>query len=126
MRLLNFKEVIANIKEGEVWESCSYDNLKEITMNQLGVLNFKYENRDKEMFGVCRENSRYKLKRKEVSFQEAFKAYEEGKEIESKSTDFRYKKINGESKYYSNYDGSWQMNKEFQIEEVEGKWYIND
>lgn len=120
-----FKEVIADIKEGEVWES----HCKRIICNQFGDL--KIENISKEGFGpyiLVNPNNTFKLKRKEYTFEEAFKAYEEGKEIES--CKYRYKKINDEILYINLEKGYKDTLKEvqmfFTLEEIKGKWYIND
>lgn len=118
---LTFKEVIANIKEGEVWES----HCKKIT--GISVDRIRIESTIKASFGTIVEISNsnlYKLKRKECSFEQAFKAYEEGKEIESKS--YRYKIINEQDKYYSKLAKGWIDNDTFDMDEIKGKWYIND
>ena len=71
MKELTFKEVIANIKEGEVWES------EEKIIRKISgaiVIGLK----DKENIGSemgFLDNVKYKLKRKEYTFEEAFKAY---------------------------------------------------
>lgn len=121
MKELTFKEVIANIKEGEVWES----HCKKIT--GISVDRIRIESTIKASFGTIVEISNsnlYKLKRKECSFEQAFKAYEEGKEIESKS--YRYKIINEQDKYYSKLAKGWIDNDTFDMDEIKGKWYIND
>lgn len=105
MKELTFKEVIANIKENEVWES-AYSIVS------------KLENRiDIEVSGNCKsigigDTVKFKLRRKEYTFEEAFKAYEEGKEIESC---FSKKKF----RIYS-----WEDI--FNAKEIKEKWYIND
>lgn len=105
----NFKEVIRDIKEGEVWE---YRNFKiKMKDNALEIL-----------FGDCpdirgiyfNEYHKFKLKNKEYTFEEAFAAYEEGKTIES-FTGARYMKPAEES-----------FGREIPIEEIRNKWYIID
>ena len=106
-----FKEVIADIKEGEVWESNSiaYD-IKTIEMYN-GSIEIKRRNMDNEIF--IRKETLFKLQRKQYNFTEAFAAYEEGKEIESC--------ISGRE---------WGLKilsfNTFTIEEIRKKWYINN
>ena len=124
MKELTFKEVIANIKEGEVCESEEKIIQKISCAIVIGL-------KDKENIGSemgFLDNVKYKLQRKEYTFQEAFKAYEEGKEIESK--EFKYKKINGidsfkliREKYGWN---ECEDGFEIHLDEIRDKWYIND
>ncbi|WP_195264525.1 hypothetical protein [Clostridium sp. 1001275B_160808_H3] len=120
---LTFKEVVANIKEGEVWENASLArNLKEI--NRKGrLIRFVFTDTDRGSFAIDNDDT-FILQRKEYIFQEAFKAYEEGKEIESIS--YRYKIINEQDKYYSKLEKEWIDNDTFDVDEIKGKWYIND
>nr|WP_302597857.1 hypothetical protein [uncultured Cellulosilyticum sp.] len=78
MKELTFREVIANIKEGEVWEG----KYKKIYIQNSTLF---VENINSNFDGVIAVgfvlDEIYKLKRKKYSFAEAFKAYEEGKEI---------------------------------------------
>ena len=122
MKELTFKEVIANIKEGEVWES-TYSIVS------------KLENRiDIEVNGNCKsigigDTVKFKLRRKEYTFEEAFKAYEEGKEVESGS--YKYKKCNGADcfKLIRSIKDEWikcEDGFEIHLDEIRGKWYIND
>ena len=120
---LTFKEVIANIKDGEVWES---ENRIIICKNEsIAMKNKNGIKSDCFLFPV--EHS-FKLKRKEYTFQEAFKAYEEGKEIESIS--HKYKLINGEHNYFWEEKEEWDASisgiMSFSIKEIQGKWYINE
>lgn len=131
-RELTFKEVIANIKEGEVWESVqSCFQLREISCLE-GRINFKLEGLfvDKTDWEVdvvdtgTGNGQTFKLQRKQYTFEEAFNAYEEGKEIES--CNYRYKKINGEDGFYSKVSGEWvEDDITFNCEEIRSSWYIN-
>lgn len=105
MKELTFKEVIANIKEGEVWEALSVKIRKDSFGIQLNGLGGN---------ATISDNFRFKLKRKEYTFEEAFKAYEEGKAIES---------FKGTS-YVKHYEEEYF--EKISIEEIRGKWYIND
>ncbi|MBS5937139.1 hypothetical protein [Clostridium sp.] len=126
---LTFKEVIANIKENEVWE-CTRKNarVKKIRMNN-DLLVFDYGDTITEKQSAIRGTDTFKLQRKEYTFEEAFKALEEGKEIESceeckiKLTDKDNALITdcaGDEIEYSN------KTELFSIKEIKGKWYIND
>lgn len=129
---LTFKEVIANIKEGEVWESGqSCFQLKEISCLEGGI-NFKFEgvfvdetdSRINVDTGISNWQT-FKLQRKQYTFEEAFKAYEEGKEIEGIS--HKYKKNHNADKYFFKDAGVWVENfSGFSADEIRGKWYIND
>lgn len=117
MKELTFKEVIANIKEGEVWVN-EFAPISFIRLRAGGVLDFN-ENEGVNL------NVEYTLKRKEYTFEEAFKAYEEGKEIES--IIFKYKKFHNTDRHYVKSTGDWVINNGgFELGEIRGKWYIND
>ena len=118
-----FREVIADIKEGEVWEDKNF------------VLTLGYDERlritHKEGFDNCVAiyidiNGKFKLKREEFTFTEAFKAYEEGKEIENLESGYKYK----QNEMFSNLTGGWydfhDDNEIFSLKEIRGKWYINN
>lgn len=127
-----FREVIATIKEGEVWESVQdCFQLKEISCTE-GMINFRLEGvfiekTDKSNVvdtGVGRGQT-FKLQRKEYSFEEAFKAYEEGKKIESCYSQYKYKKEE-RLDLYSKTEDEWYGKDSFEIDEIRDKWYIND
>lgn len=121
MKELTFKEVIANIKEGEVWDSENNSCDIRIERGQTGISIRDFKGNALVWFS---DRFKFKLKRKEYTFEEAFKAYEEGNEIESIS--YRYKKINEQDKYYSKLAKEWIENDTFGVDEIKGKWYIND
>ena len=129
MKELTFTEVIANIKEGEVWRNrISQKNLREISKKK-GIIDFTFLDTDRIVLSV-REEDTFILQRKEYTFQEAFKAYEEGKVIESCIEGHRYKKEGGED-YYFDYGKNKYMLLEwdidcFTITSIRNKWYIND
>lgn len=126
MKELTFKEVIANIKEGEVWEN------KELELKITFKKNEFYigDSNDNEINGYVGQFINngliFKLQRKEYTFEEAFKALEEGKEIES-ITQYRYKKAGDGYKFYSKDIGEWwKCSSCLSFEELKGKWYINE
>lgn len=102
-----FREVIADIKEGEVWESRS----KYIRRFNDGIQIYHKENGKATPSMLMADNDKFKLQRKQYTFEEAFKAYEEGKEIQSISSDKIYQK---ERDYL------------FASYEISKKWYINN
>lgn len=120
MKELTFREVIANIKEGEVWERVDDEyisNRIELKNGQLKLYNSwngKMGFTLKEA-GVIFDKTLYKLKRPQYTFQEAFKAFEEGKEIESCESGDIYNTTEEDVEY-----------KLFYGYEIQGKWYIND
>ena len=122
MKELTFKEVIANIKDGEVWENASLArNLKEI--NRKGrLIRFVFTDTDRGSFAIYNDDT-FILQRKEYSFEEAFKAYEEGKEIESCYTATKF----CENEYLKNdVYAEWKLGVRFKVDEIKGKWYINE
>lgn len=119
---LTFKEVVANIKEGEVWENASLArNLKEI--NRKGrLIRFVFTDTDRGSFAIDNDDT-FILQRKEYTFQEAFKAYEEGKEIESCYTATKF----CENEYLeNNVYSDWKLGVSFKADEIRNKWYINE
>lgn len=126
MKELTFKEVIENIKEGEVWE-CTRESarVKSIRMSGEGensIIAFDFGKLITENCAAIQGADKFKLQRKEYTFEEAFKAYEEGKEIESCVEPCKYK--NGEFK--ANGDSAWLELRAIPLREIRGKWYIND
>lgn len=116
-----FREVIADIKEGEVWDNgyfkielkggsyCIGRTQDQVSKNIIGF--------------VIYPHVKFKLQRKEYTFQEAFKAYEEGKEIESCYTATKF----CENEYLeNNICSDWKLGVSFKVDEIKGKWYINE
>lgn len=112
-----FREVIVTIKEGEVWVN-EVSPISFIRLREDGVLDFN------ENEGVNLYNT-YTLQRKEYTFEEAFKAYEEGKEIENRYNQYKYKKIDGVDAYSKTGNDLYKADS-FGINEIRGKWYINN
>lgn len=113
------KEVINDIKEGEIWE-CKYMEIY-IKNNDLYTIPKDGKKYDGIVF---RNDTRYTLKRKEYNFTEAYKAYKEGKEIESLVSGYRLKIIDDVDMFYST--NGWENIKTVEYKEIDGKWYIND
>lgn len=101
-----FREVIADIKEGEVWES----PFAIISCDNFGI-EIKFKDRKYSKYCFC-DDVKFKLQRKEYTFEEAFKAYEEGKEIESCFSSQKFRIY------------AWED--VFNAKEIKEKWYIND
>lgn len=123
MQEKTFIEVIKDIKEGEVWESYC----KRIIGNGTG--DFKIENKSGEGFGsyvAIHGKNKYRLKRKEYTFEEAFKAYENGKVIESCVTGDKYTWNGLTDLICKNGADGYSELKSIYIEEIKGKWYINN
>lgn len=119
-----FKEVIANIKEGEVWES----TIKTVSLIN-GAINIERKNKIETYYIYIKESELFKLQRKEYTFQEAFKAYEEGKEIES-CEGCKFKRCDKDVVLIIDFAGDkikrGSCEDLFSIKEIRGKWYIND
>lgn len=115
-----FREVIADIKEGEIWVS----SFRKIVKSNKNIIIEKIGGAESTDI-VINLDKTYTLQRKEYSFEEAFKAYEEGKEIESCYSQYKFKKANGVD-LYSRRENKWYEEDNFEIDEIRGKWYIND
>ena len=114
-----FREVIADIKEGEVWES----EEKIISLMNTNDVVITLKDRDRRINSMGFASSTlYHLQRKQYTFEEAFKAYEDGKEIESCYSGDKYMIQHGGSDCYA--DGSKTGTIGFN--EIRGKWYINN
>ena len=121
-----FREVIKDIKPGEVWEN-SYKEIKCIG-DTITIRSTYNTNCDTLNFS---EESLYTLKRKVYTFEEAFKAYEEGKEIESIRNKVKLKKKDDVLLFYKfEFMEKWAITSEdiatFSIDVIRDKWYIND
>lgn len=123
MKKKTFREVIATIKEGETWVN-DIAPISYIRLREDGVLDFN-ENEGVNLFCT------YTLQKKQCTFEEAFKAYEEGKEIESLVSEIKYRRFDekvslfvfGENEDFSSINND---NAIFSINEICGKWYINN
>lgn len=121
-----FREVIADIKEGEIW-----GNGAKIIELINGTIQVRSKNNIP--FNSCFINfskvAKYKLQRKEYTFEEAFKAYEEGKEIES-CEGCKFKRCDKDVVLIIDFAGDKikrsSCEELFSIKEIRGKWYIND
>ena len=127
-----FREVIADIKEGEVWESVQdCFQLSEITCFE-GRIRFSLKNvfvdivdGNNNVDTGAGGGQTFKLKRKEYTFEEAFKAYEKGKEIESCVSGAKFTAIDSEH-FQVILDGSQSIKDTFEVKEICGMWYINN
>jgi len=120
-----FKEVIDCIKEGEIWEQQVYGlTLRQIKMTDSGNIYFKLS-QERNSFV---EGGTFKLKRKEYNFEEAWKEYKKGKEIESKVTRNKHKIIDDKDKVKYKNAESYMFFEDsvIVIREIDGMWYIND
>ena len=124
-----FKEVIANIKEGEVWENNKMNLVIKLIEGRI-YIGDRYEN---EVVGFIGQyiplTLKFELQRKKYSFEEAFKAYEEGKEIES-CEGCKFKRCDKDVVLIIDFAGDKikrsSCEELFSIKEIRGKWYIND
>ena len=122
MKKLTFREVIANIKADEVWESGSL-----IVYLRGNILNIDWKNGYEDVgVNIC-FNEKFKLQRNKVSFKQAFKAFEEGKEIESCVSGYCFINKHKENLAVKNDDSHtyFEMDPMFAFEEIKGEWYIN-
>ena len=121
-----FRElIIGGIKPGEIWENKT-QRISRIYLNEYGNLQLEGEDNSfaqnySTSIGL---NATYELQRKEYTFAEAFMAYEEGREIESKCSKYKYKKVDG--KDFASLEFGWDGFEFLEICEIRGSWYIND
>ena len=72
-----FREVIRDIKEGEVWERYTRDASIKIKLEDGFIMMWK----NGDLIFTFGNKYKFKTNKEEHTFEEAFKAYEEGKEI---------------------------------------------
>lgn len=122
-----FREVIADIKEGEIWENEIYSISKDADGLSIKRLD-KYIQKDIKdtPYMYLYDKTLFELQRKQYTFEEAFKAYEEGKEIESCENGYKY--LQNTFTYPGNEQWLCFRNSEqmFTTDAIRGKWYIND
>ena len=118
---INFAEVMNHILDGQTWSNGTLAITKEqhgISI-KVGDVPYIFTNDHKEF--------RLQKPRKQVSFNEAFEQYEEGKEIISLVSNERYKKIDGNDKLWCGFDNKWVDNDfEMELVEIRGKWIVKD
>lgn len=68
----------------------------------------------------------FSIVRKEYTFEEAFRSYEEGKEIESCETGARFIKSDNKDMLYDPTIGFTPFGRSFNIDEIRAKWYVNN
>lgn len=126
VKQLTFKEVIENIKDRESYRAIyerGLGNRPTITRNQNSIeIDFLLKTDCYFFTG----DMLFELVRKAYTFEEAFKALEEGKEIESSETHERLKLKDGRLVYFDSYDGRFNHADGIEYNEIKGKWYIND
>lgn len=129
MQEKTFQEVIATIKEREIWV-CEKFNRKIIKADD-GIIEIRKINNETfdHISALLFSDEKYKLQRKEFTFEEAFKAYEDGIKVESVFSGISYEKANSVSlDIVGEYSVTLENEKElmFSIGEIRGKWYINN
>lgn len=117
---LNFRDVIANIKENEKYECEGFtiENLKN------GTIEIKSAKTNRA-FGFLKDDKFTKIQLK-VDFSKAWKAYQEGKIIESAETGDKYQKCKTHmliKKKDTNYFGKCTI---IYPKELEGEWIIQE
>lgn len=130
MKELTFREVIANIKEGEVWEVTK----ETYSIRKVWMLHgdLRIENNTGRTITCIDTDVKFKLQRQQYTFQEAFESFEEGKEIEScGGTIYRLDKATEEvhiiETQYENRTSIYCFEDVlFRCDEIQGKWYINN
>lgn len=116
-----FREVIRDIKEGEVWERNIISGNIKIKLEDDFIMIWK----DNELVFTFGNKYKFKTNKEEYTFEEAFKAYEEGKEIMSLVTNYFYKNTQDGNFYKRNTESFYKNhNDNFTIDEIRGKWYI--
>lgn len=124
MEELTFKEVITNIKDGETWESeTSYINKRK------GVINIWDNTPSKTVKSIADDILFTLQERKEYTFEEAFKCFEKGREIESVVSGKCFKIRDSVSVYITKDKTINTVNDEIRLfthNEIRGKWYVND
>ena len=103
-KMKTFKQVIADIKEGEVWRNTNSDSrISRIEFNQdFKTIVFYGNEEGVSGNSLCATNltDKFTLQRKKYTFTEAFKAYEEGKEIESCESEYKHAKMDNDDRVF--------------------------
>ncbi|MGV2640171.1 hypothetical protein GNF86_01780 [Clostridium perfringens] len=134
MKELTFKEVITNIKEDEVWLSSVYEIKKDKEGIQVKRLdkNVEQDNNEIPFMYFYDSNHSFTLQRKQYTFEEAFKSFEKGREIESVyGTKYKLNKATEEVSIIetqcANKTSIYCLQDTlFRCDEIRGKWYINN
>lgn len=119
---ISFAEVMNHILDGQTWS----DGTVSITKEEDGVtIEF---NDTTLIFTNDYKDFRLQRPKEELSFNEAFELYEQGKEIESLVSEERYKKReDGTDMIWDDFDEDWIRNDfEFELREIRGKWIVNE
>ena len=133
MKELKSLEVMANIEEGQAYK-CTRKNarvkaIKRKIIDNKDVIEFLVAGKCGYSSFAIEVDDTFTLHRKEYTFQEAFKAYEEGKEIESLLNGLKLKKKCGKDYYYDYAKEKYvciECIDIFTIDSIREKWYIND
>lgn len=121
-----FREVLRDIKPGEVWESSAirvYFNDDNLKINWLETIC------EKASFVLVGMEDLFTVKRKVFDFATAMEAYKQGKEIESNYSYYRYKIMDGRDccyKYGEWVDYGEYMSPKIEMNEIRGEWFINE
>lgn len=117
-----FTEVLKDIKPNQEYININENsNLKKINMNLNGNIEFKMLDVTKDL--ISDKNDKFKLLNK-VSFIEAMREYNQGKEIESVLSGNKYKIK--KNKHHVNRNGYiYEVDGSMQINEINNLWYIN-
>lgn len=117
-----FSELIKewdDIKTGDIWEGEYFT----ISKDDEGKLKLE---RGDGYYGCSaifiNTNLVFELQRKQYSFTEAYESLKEGRVIESIFSGYKYMMVDGRIKY-SKKDGEWRIEYNFEIDEIDGKWY---
>lgn len=125
-----FEEIIMNIKGHQIWKPLASDsrvkNIESIEFNNFDGILINLDDKYDSVF--IQSDMKFELEQKEVSFEEAIKAFKEGKEIESCVNGKKYKiEHTGERvMYYNNKDGYATIAPNFTLKSILGMWYINE
>lgn len=122
--LKTFKEVQEIIKPNQIWES----ETAKLYLNKEFDLAIELKNNESVSGFVISNEAKYKLRRERVTFFEAFKAFEEGKIIESCKSGWAYQEVNSEYYVKSPHSRYWKPwdDETFDILEVKREWFIGE
>lgn len=126
--LKTFKEVITNIKDGEVWVCSTIETEIKRMESKIYIGNSRGKGCDNHVGQFISDENKFGLRRNKVSFTEAFESYEKGLEIESCISELRFKgNENNEIRVMDGRDMDVCTEEQamFSIEEIKGKWFVN-
>ena len=125
-----FEEIIMNIKGHQIWKPLASDsrvkNIESIEFNNFDGILINLDDKYDSVF--IPSNMEFELEQKEVSFEEAIKAFKKGKEIQSCVNGVKYRIAHSGERVmcYDDINGYDAIATNFSLKSIFGAWYISE